>query len=497
MKQDLPIGPSTRLSITRGLPQWCEDPTLTASYRSLSPFIVLTTLLSACEASKGSILAPTDSVITLSASNPLVPVNGSTEIAISVKEADGAPVKDGTEVLITASTGQVDRQKVRTQGGTAQVMFKAPGEAGTSRIDAASAGARGFVEIAVTSGEVAHVAIKAQPESLPAGGGGVDLYARVTSAAGAPVAGAPVTFSATSGTVSPSTAIASDQSGIAKARLTTSSSATVTVKVHEAQSAQTKVTVREPVSVDLSVSPDEPTEDEAATFTIEVSNGAKAQGSVKISFGDGKSENLNVGKSSIEVTHVYKDPGGFNVTVVYSGPDSPDVKVTIRVTVKAKGTPPPPTPDPDPDPDPPDDPPDNGIPGDDINLSQVNWLHTDVSDWDVTSKITDITLDLPPLCIEHTKSGNWPVKGGTEGNPWVFAKIDGQWYAATYEWLKPGQTCKNIRADTLGPHTKKEPLESWVPRSGELVGFMVSTHARDSTRGPKQERSNVVLVRWP
>jgi hypothetical protein len=101
------------------------------------------------------------------------------------------------------------------------------------------------------------------------------------------------------------------------------------------------------------------------------------------------------------------------------------------------------------------------------------------------------------VCIEHTKSGRWPVVDGAEGNPWVVAQINGKWYAATYEWLRPGQTCKgSIERDTIGPHTKAEPLLSWRPRSGEIVGFMVSGHARfgpDSVR----ERSNVVLVRWP
>jgi hypothetical protein len=137
-----------------------------------------------------------------------------------------------------------------------------------------------------------------------------------------------------------------------------------------------------------------------------------------------------------------------------------------------------------------------GADGDEIDLSDVKFLHTNVSKWEVTSRVTRVRIDDPPICIEHTKAGKWRDVGGAEGNPWVIAKIDGQWYAATYEWLRPGQTCKNIHADSLGPHTKKSPLEDWRPRSGEMVGFMVSGLARDSTRSV-EERSNVVLVRWP
>jgi hypothetical protein len=44
---------------------------------------------------------------------------------------------------------------------------------------------------------------------------------------------------------------------------------------------------------------------------------------------------------------------------------------------------------------------------------------------------------------------------------------------------------------------KKSPLEKWRPKSGETVGFMVSTPARSSARSWKQERSNVILVTWP
>jgi hypothetical protein len=126
----------------------------------------------------------------------------------------------------------------------------------------------------------------------------------------------------------------------------------------------------------------------------------------------------------------------------------------------------------------------------------VTWLHTNVARWAVTSQITRARIDDPPICIDHTKAGRWPVKDGSEGNPWIFVNLDGRWYAATYEWLRPGQTCKGIHRDNIGAHIKRPPLDSWRPRSGETVGLMVSARARvnaDTVR----ERSNVVMVRWP
>ena len=153
-----------------------------------------------------------------------------------------------------------------------------------------------------------------------------------------------------------------------------------------------------------------------------------------------------------------------------------------------------------------------GSGADEIDVSDVTWLHTNVGGWSATSRITDVRIrDVPAggICIFHTKAGVWPgtrTQGGPNlaGNPWVFGNVRGRWYAATYEWLRPGQTCKLTVSGShgrpsreLGPHIKRPPLDNWVPRSGEMVGFMVSTPARSGPEGPIRERSNIVLVRWP
>ena len=75
---------------------------------------------------------------------------------------------------------------------------------------------------------------------------------------------------------------------------------------------------------------------------------------------------------------------------------------------------------------------------DEIDLSQVVWLHHNVSNWSQTSTITSTIIGAPPLCINHTKVGQWPTgdfsgSGATvDSNVWVFAKIGGTWYAATW-----------------------------------------------------------------
>lgn len=155
-------------------------------------------------------------------------------------------------------------------------------------------------------------------------------------------------------------------------------------------------------------------------------------------------------------------------------------RAELTLTVREAAAPPPP-------------PPSGAAP---LDLSRVIWLHTNVAAWPETSRITKASIGDPPICIHHTKAGKWPVHDGTEGNPWIFVNLDGKWYAATYEWLRPGQICKAITAANIGPHTKRAPLSTWRPKSGELVGLMVSARAR-ARADTVRERSNVVMVRWP
>jgi hypothetical protein len=141
-------------------------------------------------------------------------------------------------------------------------------------------------------------------------------------------------------------------------------------------------------------------------------------------------------------------------------------------------------------------PPSGSAPGAPVDLRQVTWIDPDISGWPETSRITSASIGNPPICIDHTKAGRWPVKDGLEGNPWVIAHVNGRWYAATYEWLSPGQICKGIHAGNIGEHIGRAPLSGWRPRSGELVGLMVSARARFSP-DTVRERSNVVWLRWP
>ena len=97
----------------------------------------------------------------------------------------------------------------------------------------------------------------------------------------------------------------------------------------------------------------------------------------------------------------------------------------------------------------------------------------------------------------YQTQGKGPVP--VVGNPWVFAEHEGQWYAGTWEWLKPNQTCK-AASSVEGPHIKKSPFDAasgWAPKSGETLYFMVSGLAREPGFTNVSERTNIVEVVWP
>ena len=127
----------------------------------------------------------------------------------------------------------------------------------------------------------------------------------------------------------------------------------------------------------------------------------------------------------------------------------------------------------------------------------IHWLHTNVSSWPVTSSLhasVGGTISFP-----YSKANVWPAVDGVNANPWVIVKwTDGKWYAATFEWLRKGQTSKpkGVLDGSMGDHIKVSPLNKWRPHSGERFGIMVSGLARTQTRNVK-ERTNISMVTWP
>lgn len=194
--------------------------------------------------------------------------------------------------------------------------------------------------------------------------------------------------------------------------------------------------------------------------------------------------------------------------------DTTEIKTTVLRLVS--GTKPPPPPDTEPDiPPPPVEP-------GEIDPASVAWIgrHSPLG-FKVTSEIREVTIERKAddsksvgtgdnfqVCFPHSKAGVWKAYddgAGTiyEGNACVIAKINGSLYGDTVEFLRAGQVCKRFSNKTdkgswgLGPHSTKEPMRSWGPKSGETFWLFVCTPVRESVVGDELERSQFYQVVWP
>ncbi len=150
-----------------------------------------------------------------------------------------------------------------------------------------------------------------------------------------------------------------------------------------------------------------------------------------------------------------------------------------------------------------------------IDLTKVVYLRSpDVSAWPRTANLTLVEQDGNAatgglMCMSFTDPGwpdsPWPYGGsdpnfGVYANQWYFANIGGTWYAGAGEWMYRGAAvCKAGQGTyTIGPDSGfGPPFSTWVPKPGEMVGFMVSSVARaGAVKRTVDERSNVIVQPW-
>ena len=225
---------------------------------------------------------------------------------------------------------------------------------------------------------------------------------------------------------------------------------------------------------------------EATTLEITAKRGGSdVSGQLTVDYGDGTERgegDINGGK---ELRYTYARPGDYNVTATVEESDGTRSHETTRLAIAEKPRSPTSS---------------NGE--DDLDARSVRYLHRNIANWRITSRITNVSISAREICVDHTAAGRFPRSTfgdiQVEGNVWVFARFGGQWVAATYDWLKPGQVCKGVTGDELGvDQIRISPMDgSWRPRSGEEIGFAVSTRARDDVNAG-EERTNIVVVRWP
>ena len=127
------------------------------------------------------------------------------------------------------------------------------------------------------------------------------------------------------------------------------------------------------------------------------------------------------------------------------------------------------------------------------------WLHPSVENWEVTAKLKSVSFNGRYIVLDYDKANTWPAHDFGDmqlnANPWVIVNRDGKYYAATWEWMRKGQTSKFASA-VNGDHIKRRELNDWAPEPGEELQFFLSGLIRGPQRNVS-ERSNVVKIKWP
>jgi len=132
----------------------------------------------------------------------------------------------------------------------------------------------------------------------------------------------------------------------------------------------------------------------------------------------------------------------------------------------------------------------------------IKWLNPvgDIMGWAQTATL-QAHVGGGSINMAYDMSRTWPARDGVNATPWAIVNINGQWYAATFEYLRVGQVSKPMavlsQTGGMGDHFKVSPLSSWRPRSGERFGLMVSGLARGTSLRNVKERSNICMVTWP
>lgn len=327
------------------------------------------------------------------------------------------------------------------------------------------------------------VALTATPSSLPAGGGEASITATVTSGAGSPMAGQQVTFTTTAGTLNPTTPVTTDAQGQAKVTLTATGNATVRATVSGVTSPDLALSVKAFAELGFTVSKTDPETGEEVTLRVDAKRaGAAVAGNLTFDTGEGT---IDVGAITGTASAPYKftSEGGKNVSARLEESDGSVSRETVRVEVK-RGF---------------------GSGGDDIDARAVRWfVDCDVSGWPIEERVRDVFISRSEICVDYTGRGSKPTFPlgdiRVDATLWVFAQFGGTWYGATWDHLRPGSFCKAENAESLGSEQiMRAPMDaSWVPRTGDRVGFMVSGgYVRRECRPMTVWRTNIKLITWP
>lgn len=299
----------------------------------------LSVVIGAVSCGGSPLLAPTGTVINLTVQSDAAALNSSVDIiAVLIENGQqsggtgtgtaatgtsvtgaGTPVQNGTVVSFTTSIGTIEPAEAKTSNGKVTVKLKTTGESGTATITAYSGGAKSTATIKVGAANAKTISVTATPQNLPATGGTSTVTARVDDSNGNGIAGVPVLFTTTKGTLSASS-VNTGSAGTASTTLTTTTAADVTAAAGSLAGVKVSVGVSTRTALTLTVPTSAATVSTAVPFTVSTGTAGTLTG-VTINYGDGSSKSLGLLSGSQTVTHFYSTTGIFDVSVSGLDPD--------------------------------------------------------------------------------------------------------------------------------------------------------------------------------
>ena len=241
-------------------------------------------------------------------------------------------------MTFTSTLGTLEPQEAVTSNGQAVVTLQAGTQSGTASIVAFSGSARTETPITVLIGgaAAASVEVSANPAIVASSGGTVTITASVSDADGNRLAGVPVSFSTTAGTLGATQAV-TDATGVAITTLTTGAAATVTATVTGTTSDSVAIAVSSAPTIALSTTgAGTPTVGTATVFSVTTTAPGSPISSVTIDFGDGTSLSLGSLTGTSSVSHVYTAAGTYSVVATVTDSSGERVTTSTVITVVAQ-----------------------------------------------------------------------------------------------------------------------------------------------------------------
>jgi hypothetical protein len=182
--------------------------------------LLLATLAVPLACSEGTPVAPTGTILRVSAYPTRIGTSGQSVVTVSAYRSTGNPVNPGTEIRMSSTIGLVDPVVYTNDSGQASATLRGDGRVGTATVTAFSGGIEP-VTIDVAVGQLAaSMSFQVTPSSVAETGGTLDLLALVRDENSQPLVGAQVNFRSEVGELdSGGRFLTTDSEGAARDRL--------------------------------------------------------------------------------------------------------------------------------------------------------------------------------------------------------------------------------------------------------------------------------------